>query len=115
MPQDAWNRKQRSKWRKPLSSHYSFAAQTATLPRHASATPIPLHRTPIIRIVIRPNQPLPHRRRIAHQRCDRRIVLLAVLQPADHGAVEAGAFGHVVDAQAAGFAVALERLEGPSA
>jgi hypothetical protein len=63
-------------------------------------------------IFVAPQQALTNSSGIAHEGGDGGIVLLAVFEPANDGAVKSRTLGHVADAQTALFALWFQRLEG---
>src|SRR2546430_1600926 len=64
------------------------------------------------RSFVRPEKPLADCCSVAHQRSDRRVILLAVFEPAYDRAIKARAFGDIANTQAAPFAISFQGLQG---
>src|SRR5262249_2282717 len=62
-------------------------------------------------VFVGPQKPFTNGGCVAHQGSNRGVVLLAVLESADHGSVKTRAFGHVANAQAALLALPFQRLQ----
>src|SRR4051812_45187633 len=62
-------------------------------------------------ILVGPHESFADGSSIAHQGCDRRIILLAIFESAHHGPVESRALGHVGDAYAALLSISLQSLQ----
>src|SRR5438046_1926608 len=61
--------------------------------------------------LVLPQKTLTDRGRVAHQGRHRRVVLFAILKPADNGPVEARSLGHFTNADTATPAIALQGLQ----